>query len=144
MSEELDFELTDVMQEIKVNGDGIALNDEKVIEENIIYILKREKLWKKNYSICFPSGATAYLDVGSTDDDPSTYTYDFEIFSDPNTVVACGSVNGSLLVYRKSDDQENDNYDEVTGLEVIDMQLTIGQYMPQFLDKIEKEKVQFD
>ena len=142
---ELDFELRDIMQEISINPKtGMAINDEKVFEENIIYILKREKLWKKGYSICFPVGATCSLDVGSTDDDPSSYAYDFEVFSDPNTVVATGTVTGCLMVYRKSDDEESDDFEEITAVEVIDMDMTIGDYMPKFLDKKDKEVVVFD
>jgi ribosomal 30S subunit maturation factor RimM len=143
--QELDFELSDILEEIKINEKtGLAINDEKVIEENIICILKREKLWKKGYMIVFPVGTAQDLDVGSTDDDPSSYIYDFEVFSDLNTVVASGTVRGCLLVYRKSDDPENDDYCEITGLEVVDMDMTIGEYLPKFLDKKEKEVVQFD
>ena len=44
---EIDFELGDIMQEISINPKtGMAINDEKVLEENIKYILKREKLKK--------------------------------------------------------------------------------------------------
>ena len=133
------------MQEISINPKtGMAINDEKVLEENIKYILKREKLWKKGYSICFPVGATASLDVADTDDDPSSYAYDFEVFSDPNTVVATGTVTGCLMVYRKSDDEESDDFEEITAVEVIDMDMTIGDYMPKFLDKKDKEVVAFD
>jgi len=131
------------MQDISLDKDGIATNDIKVMEENIIYILKREKLWKKSYSICFPSGATAYLDVGETDDDPSTYEYSFEIFSDPNTVVASGTVNGNLIICRKSDDIETDDYNEITAIEVIDMEMSIPEYQPRFLDKKDREVVVF-
>ena len=142
--EELDFELEDIFDEIKINYEGIATNDETVLEANIIYILKREKLWKKHYSICFPSGATAWLDVGSSDDDPSSYSYDFEVFSNPNTVVASGTITGSLMVCRKSEDEESDDYSEIKSVEVIDMDLAINEYKPQFLDKKDKEVVQFD
>lgn len=143
--EELSFELDDILEDINIGKDGIATNDEKVMEENIIYILKREKLWKKGYLICFPSGASGYgLDVGNTDDDPSTYQYCFEIFSDMNTVVATGEVNGQLMVFRKSDDPENDDYNETASVEVVDMNMVIADYMPKFLTKNDKEVVCFD
>lgn len=144
-NEEMDFELEDIMEEITFNGDGIATNDEKVMEENIIYILKREKLWKKNYEIVFPVGATSYLDVGETDNDPSSYEYSFEIFSDPNTVVASGSVSGCLMVFREQDkDGEEIEDGEIKSVEVIDMNLAVLEYSNAFKTKTtEKEKVQF-
>jgi hypothetical protein len=145
--ETLEFQLEDIMEEIKFKKDGTAINDEKVIEENIIEILKREKLWKRGYSICFPCGADGYLDVGNTEDDPSTYQYDYEIFaSDHNTVLASGTCYGSLLVYRKSNDPElEDGEGEVTSVEVLDMDLEICDYEPKFAQKpTDKEVVNFD
>lgn len=147
--EEIVLELEDIMQEVKLDKDGRATNDEKVVEENIIYVLKREKLWKSSYSICFPAGATAYLDVGNTEDDPSTYEYGFEIFSDMNTVVASGFVHGNLMVFReqiKNEDGEDEETEDgdVTGIEVVDMTLEVEDCMPRFLKREgDKEVVQF-
>ena len=145
MSNEMEFELSDIFGEIKFKKDGTAINDEKVVEENIIEILKREKLWKKSYSICFPLGANAFIDVRSTDNDPSTYQYDYEIFSDPNTVVASGTCYGNLMVYRKSDDEMSEDYCKITSVEVIEMTLEVNKYTAGFAKKsTDKEVVNFD
>jgi hypothetical protein len=145
LSKELDFELGDILEEITFDNNGIAKNDEKVIEENIIYILKREKLWKKNYTICFPVGATSYLDVGEGVDDPSSYEYGFEIFSDLNTVVASGSVSGCLMAFReRSKDGEEIEDGEVVSVEVVDMNMSLTEYSNRFLTKTtDKEVVAF-
>ena len=143
---ELQFELEDIMQEINFNADGIATNDLKVIDENIIEILKREKLWKKNYSLIFPIGSTQMLDVGNTEEDPSTYQYDFEIFSDPNTVIASGTCYGSLLVFNSEKKEKHSEgfKDRVESVEVVDMTLEICECETDFTKtEEEKEKVAF-
>jgi len=46
----MDFELWDIMEEVNEK------NIDTRIKENIEYILKREGLWHKTYSIIFPAG----------------------------------------------------------------------------------------
>jgi hypothetical protein len=50
-------------------------NPEKVVEKNIIYILKQNKIWDKDFSIVFPCGCFAEIDVVN-----ENYQYDYEIF----------------------------------------------------------------
>jgi len=95
------FELTDIFQEISHDW-------QKVIEENIRFILKRENLWQKKYMLCFPAGSRQEISEES-------YQFDFEIFSDVNTVVASGTCYGSGITLNK--DEENQRF-EITDMTV--------------------------
>jgi hypothetical protein len=135
---ELEFELSDIFDDIKFSKEGIAQNDEKLIEQNIIYILKREKLWKKGFSICFPCGSNQMLDINDNEDNPSSYQYDFEIFSDLNTVIASGTAFGSIMT------SENPKTQEFQSAEIIDMTCQICECEKRFLEKNgDKELVVF-
>lgn len=125
---EFQAELEDIFEEIWfIAGKS---NELDVIEENIIEILKREKLWKKGLSLCFPCGATAEVDPNN-----GAYQYDFEIFSDPQTVIASGTCYG--LGMKTSDTKEKQTF------EVTDMTLEICEGFEKLRVKFEKEKVAF-
>ena len=84
-----ELELWDIDESI-VFKDGIPQNEEKVITENIKYILKREGLWKKGMSVVLPAGGLQILDIEN-----GTYQYDFEVFeSDGNTIAYHGTCYG--------------------------------------------------
>ena len=71
------FELEDIFDEISLDYWT------QKIGENIKFILKREKLWQNHFSLCFPAGS--YQDICE-----EHYQFDFEIFSDLNTIIASG------------------------------------------------------
>jgi len=51
------FELTDIYEDIEGKS---PRQIDKIIEKNIKYILKREKLWKSNYEIIIPPGGAIW------------------------------------------------------------------------------------
>jgi hypothetical protein len=125
---EFQAELEDIFEEIWfIAGKS---NDTDVMEENIIEILKREKLWKKGLSLCFPCGAMAQVNP-----EEGTYQYDFEIFSDPNTIIASGTCYGSGIKTSETETEQK--------FEVQDMTLEICEGFGKLRVKFEKEKVAF-
>jgi hypothetical protein len=84
----IEFELEDIFEDISKDW-------QKVISENIEYVLRREKLWGKNYSICFPIGA-----INDINCDDEIYQFDFEIFSNLNTVIGSGTSYGKGMNFK--------------------------------------------
>jgi hypothetical protein len=125
---EFQEELGDIFEEIWfIAGKS---NDLDVIEENITEIMKRHKLWRKGLSLCFPAGAMAQVDPEN-----ETYQYDFEIFSDPQTLIASGTCYGSGR--KTSETKKKDTF------EVVDMTLEIWEGFGKLRVKFAKEKVEF-
>jgi len=126
----LEFELNDILEEFKTDKDGTIVNGEQLIGDNIRYILRREKLWKKNYMMHF--GDTT-IDIGDTEDDPNSYSYEFLIF-DEEGVVAKGCALGNLMVFGRTKQKEY--------IEVVDMKLELNPTDERFLEKgLEKVRV---
>lgn len=84
MKTKMEFELWDIFED---------LTDES-IDENIKYILKREKIWKDGMSIVFPCGA---LSIRNYED--GFYQQDFEIFApnDFQTILYYGTAYGKFI-----------------------------------------------
>jgi len=82
INNEDEYELHDIFE--YVNHQNIK----QVVTNNILYILKREKLVAKSWSVVIPEGAYDY----KLAKDDVRFGGDFEIFSDPMTIVAYGSV----------------------------------------------------
>jgi len=111
MSEELEFELTDILEDVNPQ------NVKKVIADNVVYLLKREHKrgyvnFPKGFTVIIPEGAYDYSIVGNLDlglhsrrfldkrnkseDEHEFFEGDFEIFSSPNTIDRYGHVLGTI------------------------------------------------
>lgn len=130
---EFETELIDILEEINGTEEKGWTNDQKVIEKNIIYILKREKLWDSKYSICFPCGAFGEIDVEN-----GSYQYDFEIFLDLNTLIASGTCYGS-----GKDLSDESSEPKISTFEIEDMVLQIMDGYKRLRGVTDKEKVCF-
>jgi len=91
----LHFSLDDIFDGIKCTPTDashiVMMRAYRVIRSNIIYILKREKLWNKDLSIIFPYGATASLNLSE-----EMYQFDFMIWKKSiSGYVASGTCYGS-------------------------------------------------
>lgn len=90
-----EFELDDIFDKITPQ------NLDKVAEDNIEYVLKREKFLPKGYSVLV-SHATGLVDyrIPQTEEEEKEeggfYQVDFEVFSDPNTVKYAGTAYGKI------------------------------------------------
>ena len=88
---EMSFELHDIMEEASIYGREL----DRRIEENIQYILKREGLLPRGYSVIVPAGALYWEcpEGGSC-----WYKADFEVFDETGrNIVAYGTATGSML-----------------------------------------------
>jgi vacuolar-type H+-ATPase subunit E/Vma4 len=108
-------ELIDIMEEYS----------DDTIKKNIIYILKREKLWDKGFEVIFPVGAFKEIDVEN-----DGYQFDFEIWKG-NEIIASGTCYGGAI------------RTEEGGSEILDMTLEIGSGYEKLVRLHSKEKVTF-
>jgi len=134
-----DFELYDIFECFKFQK-GKWHKKFETIEQNIIYILKRERLWNKKLSICFPCGAT-----DSVDTENDSYQFDFEIFNGFNDLVASGTCYGKLMTIAESPENLENIDDYECLVEITDMKLEICEGLKELEDlrESEKEKVVF-
>lgn len=122
MTEEAEFEaeLEDIFEEAS----------DKVIKNNIMFILKREKLWDKDFQIIFPVGGFGEIDAVN-----DKYQYDFEVFSG-DCLAASGTCYGQGI-------QIEDPLGHPTGFEITDMTLEIMEGLKRLQGICDKEKVLF-
>jgi hypothetical protein len=117
---EFEAELEDIFEEIS----------DKTIRGNIMFILKREKLWDKKLDIILPIGG-----FGDIDKENDSYQYDYEIWKDEH-IIASGTCYGRGI-------QVEDPLGNPTGFEIIDMTLEICEGYKQLQTLCSKEKVEF-
>ena len=90
----MEFELYDILESASIYGREL----ERVLEENIRYVLEREGLYdpKKIGSIVIPAGALHW----ECEEGTCFYTANFEVF-DPsgNRILASGTATGTMHVY---------------------------------------------
>jgi len=88
VKDEKEFELMDINETLK----GVPVSQ---MEENVIYILRRENLMPKRGSIVIPEGG---YDYGVVDDEEWRFAGNFEIF-DMHDILAYGSVVSTGSVF---------------------------------------------
>ena len=112
----LEFELTDIFQELKaINGDWNTFKNIRTIAENIIEILKREGFWNNDVMVIFQKGSLQNIQE-------DFYQYDYVIY---DTIlrekVASGTCYGSGTTH-------NVNVNEPTAFQIMDMTLELHDY----------------
>ena len=133
---EVNWELWDIFDSFRFTN-GKWKGKFETIEKNIIYILKRERLWKSGMSICFPCGSMDKVDIDNDD-----YQFDFEIFRGSNNLIASGTCYGSLMVLNESEGDVDIEYYECE-VEILDMNLEICEGIENLKRGCEKEVVNF-
>ena len=131
--EPLVFDLHDIFEDVVFDGYCVPKNDCHVLRSNIKYILKREKLWKNDFTIVFPMGSLKKIDVAV-----SFYQYDFSIYSETcGEYIAHGTCFGSGRFY-------STKIKSKSVFEILDLQLDIQEYdLNRLRGKIKKELVVF-
>jgi len=92
----LETQLTDILTDVTIDetpeGDLDIRKLEKVVTENIIEILKREKIWKTGFDVDIQI-VTARTD---TSDEGGFYQYDYQIKESGKSIPLAGTVFGSI------------------------------------------------
>jgi len=90
--EEMEFELTDIMESASVYGGKF----DRLVENNIKYVLEREGLLPRRYEVVIPSTALYWECDGGT----CHYNASFEVFDESGrNIVAYGVAYGSMMLY---------------------------------------------
>jgi hypothetical protein len=78
-----EYELSDIFEEIEL---GTA---NEIVQENVVYVLKREKLLGKDMKVIVPA-------TGLVEMTPEFVQCDFEVFEGHNDIVAGGTAYGHI------------------------------------------------
>jgi len=91
----MEFELTDIFESASIYGRAF----DNLVEENIKYVLQREGLLPKGYSVAIPATALTW----SCDGNHCIYTAHFGVYDESgNNIVARGVAYGSMFIYDDS------------------------------------------
>ena len=108
---EIRFELSDILEEASIYGGKL----EDKLEENIKFILNREKIFEKSWDVVIPSTALSW----ECEEDLCWYNANFEVFDETKqNIIAYGTASGSMIPVGPEEEKES-------VMEILDMSVFI-------------------